>query len=86
MLNVEEAFCHMSFSLGRFSFFGKKGTLNVWLVCRLDQSYNGKVSLPFRSVIKLRVLGEGFALLSMQQGMRIEFRRTFECVVYVPSG
>lgn len=39
MLNAEEAFCHMSFSLERFSSFGKKGTLNVWLVCHLDQSY-----------------------------------------------
>ena len=39
MLNADEAFCHMSFSLGRFSSFGKKGTLNVWLVCPLDQSY-----------------------------------------------
>ena len=39
MLNAEEAFCRMSFSLGRFSSFGKKGTFNVWLVCPLDQSY-----------------------------------------------
>ena len=32
----------MSFSLGSFSSFGKKGTLNVWLVCPLDQSYKAE--------------------------------------------
>lgn len=73
MLNAEETFCHMSFSLGRFSSFGKKGTLNVWLVCHLDQSY------------KTESAGGSFALFNMQQEMRIEFRRAFECVVCVPG-